>query len=84
MHKLAQSASILKRHNPGYFGKQSIVAPDSNIQSRFDLGSPLSDYDGSTADKLSGKTLHSKSLGLTISSVPGASDSLFMCHTNPS
>jgi hypothetical protein len=83
VYEFAQSASILKHDNSGYFGKQRIIASDSDIESRFDLCSPLSNNDGSAIDELSGKTFYSKSLGLAISSVPGASDSLFVCHTNP-
>jgi hypothetical protein len=62
VHELAQPASILERYNPGYFGKQRIVAPDSHIKPRFDFGSTLPDDYGSAVDKLSGKTLHAKSL----------------------
>jgi hypothetical protein len=83
VHEFAQTASILKRHHSGHFGEQRIIAADSHIESRLELGSPLPDYDSSAINELSGKTLYSQSLRLAVSSIPGASHSLFVCHTDP-
>ena len=80
MHEFSKAAAILKFYDSRDLGKQRIVATDAYIQSGFKLGSPLSHNDCSTVHKLPGKTFHSKSLGLAVSSVSGASHSLFMCH----
>jgi hypothetical protein len=82
VNKFSQTPSVLKCHNSRYFGKQRIVAAYPHVMSGFKLGTPLPDDDGTPADELSGKTLHAKPLGLAVSSIPGASHSLFVCHTN--
>jgi len=82
MHEFSEAASILKFHDSRDLGKQRIVATDAHIQPGFKLGSALPHKDCSTVYELSGKTLHSKSLGLAVSSVSGASHSLFVCHND--
>ncbi len=81
MHEFSQATSILKIDNSRYLGKQCIVTANTHIFARLKLGSPLSHNNGSAMNQLPGKTLHSKPLSIAISSVPGTSDTLFMCHT---
>ena len=80
--KFAQTATVLKLHGSRYLGKQRIVTADPYVQPRLELGTPLPDDNGPATDKLSGKTLYAEPLGLAVSSVPGASHSLFVCHTD--
>jgi hypothetical protein len=82
MNKLAKPAPILELYNPGDLGEQSIVLTDSDVQAGFELGSPLPHDDRPAIHQLPGETLDTKPLGLAVSSVSGASDSLFMCHTD--
>jgi hypothetical protein len=82
VNEFAQPASILKDNNARYFGKEGIIASDTDIQPRFKLGSALPHKDSSAVNQLSGKTFYTKPFGLAVSSVPGASNSLFVCHTN--
>ena len=82
MHEFAQAASVLKFYNSRYFGKERIVAADAHVQTRLELGSPLPDDNCPPIDQLACKTLYPKSLGLAISAIPGASHSLFVCHTD--
>lgn len=82
MHEFAQAAPILKSHYSGDLGKERIVAADTYVEPRLELGAPLPDDDGSAADELPAETLHSKSLGLTIPSIPGAPNTLFVRHTD--
>lgn len=83
MHKFAQAAPILEFDNARDLGKQRIISANSHIQARFKLGAPLSDDNGAAIYRLSGKSLDPESLGLAVSSVSGASNSFFVCHTNP-
>jgi hypothetical protein len=83
VHIFAQAAAILKFHDAGNFGKQSIITADAHIQTRFDLGSPLPHEDSAAVDQLSGKPFYAKPLRLAVSAIPGASHSLFVCHTLP-
>jgi hypothetical protein len=80
MNKSALTALILKLDNSRLHGEQRIVAANSHILARLNLSSSLAHNNGAATHKLPAKTLHSESFGLAISSVPGASDSLFMCH----
>ena len=82
MHEFAEAASILKFHDSRDLGKQRIVTTDAYIKPGFKPGSALPHKDCSTVYELSGKTLYSKSLGLAVSPVSGASHSLFVCHNN--
>jgi hypothetical protein len=82
VYEFAQAASILKFHNPRYLGEQRIVASNPHIQTRFELGPPLTDDNGAAIHKLAGKTLYSKPFRLAIPSIPGTSNSLFMCHAD--
>lgn len=81
MYEFSQPTSILEFHNSRYFSKQRIVTPDSHIFARFISGSTLPYEYRSTIHVLTRKTFYSKSLGLAISSIPGASHSFFVCHT---
>jgi hypothetical protein len=82
VHEFAQTSSILKCHYSGYLCEQRVVTADAHIHSRFEFGPSLADDDGAAIDKFSGETLYAKPLGLAISSVSGASYSLFVCHSN--
>jgi hypothetical protein len=81
VYESAPATFILKLNHTRLHGKQRIVAAKPNIQSGFNLGSPLPNEDRSAAYELSRKTLYPKPFGLAVSSIPGASNSLFMCHT---
>lgn len=80
MNKSTLTAFILKFDNSRLHGKQRIVAANPHILPRFNLCSPLAHDNGAATHQLPGEALHSESFGLAISSVSGASDSLFMCH----
>ena len=82
MHEFAQATSILKFYDSRRLGKQRIVTADSNIDSRLISCPALPDNDRTAGYKLSGKSLYSKPLGLAVSAVSGASNSLFVCHVS--
>jgi hypothetical protein len=82
VHEFAHTTSILKCHYSGYLCEQRVVTADSHIHSGLELGSSLADDDSAAIDELSGETLYAQPFGLAISSVPGASYSFFMCHSN--
>ncbi len=82
MHEFAQATSILKLHGARDLGKERIILADSHIQAGFELGAPLPNDDCSAVYQLAGEALDAQPLGLAISSVTGAPDSFFVCHTN--
>jgi hypothetical protein len=82
VNKFSQTTSILKRHDTGYFGEKRVVAADSYVLSRLDLGASLANNDRAAQYLLAAEGLHAQSLGLAVPPVSGASNSLFVCHTN--
>jgi hypothetical protein len=84
MHKFAMTSSVLELNDARNFGKEGIVASDPYIKSRFVSCPPLPHDNRTPGYELAGETLHPQSLGLAVSTVPGASYSLFVCHTETS
>lgn len=60
--------------------EKGVVTAYADVVSRFVRSSPLPDKDGPRSDLFSTKPFDAQSLGVAVSSVPGASLSFFMCH----
>ena len=82
MDEFAKAGSILEFHDSRYFGKQRVILANPHVQARFELSPALPNNDSAAIYQLSGKAFDSKSLGLAVSSIPGASDSFFVRHTD--
>jgi hypothetical protein len=82
VHKLAEATSVLKFYGSGNLGKKRVILAYTDIKARLELGATLPHDDGPAIHQFSGKALDSKSLRLAVSSVSGAPDSFFVCHTD--
>ena len=63
-----------------YEGEQGVVLTLTNIGTRVDLSSALSDKDVAGQDKLPIGSLGTKTLRLTVAAVLGRTHTFFMCH----
>ena len=73
-------AHALELHFAVYESEQSVVLTLTNIGTRVDLSSALSDKDVAGEDKLSVGSLGTKTLRLAVATVLGRTHTFFMCH----
>ena len=77
---LAVLAHALELHSAVHEGEQSVVLTLTNVGTRVDLGSALSDKDVAGQDKLPIGSLGTKTLRLAVAAVLGRTHTFFMCH----
>src|SRR5690606_27899002 len=70
-----------KRHCAVNFSVKSIVAALADVQPGVKTGSPLADQYTAGFYHLAAVTLHSETLGITVTPVAGAAYSFFMSHS---
>ena len=63
-----------------YSCKESVISAHAHIDSRVNLGSPLSDQNITCPYHLAAEPLYSQTLPCTVSSIPRASACLLVCH----
>src|SRR5579863_5452970 len=60
--------------------EQRVIASDTDVLARENLGATLTDQDGAREHNLAGVTLHAEALGLAVASVAGAPAAFLMRH----
>lgn len=73
-------AVFLESYNARYLRKESVVPPDTDVDSRLKPRSALANDDAAGRDQLSPEPLHTETLGIAVATVAGASDALLVCH----
>lgn len=71
MDLLAVTSPPGKMHNTRFLGEQGEVPSHSDVVSRIELRSPLSDQDVAGQDKLAVVPFHTQALRLAVSTIPG-------------
>lgn len=74
------ATEIFKGHDAIYLGKQGVISASTNVGSRMNLGTNLSNQDTPGRDTLSTKPFYSPSLPCTIATISGTAARLFMRH----
>ena len=68
----------MEEHRSLSFGKQSVVLPTTDVQSRMELRPMLTDQDLTSLDELASEALHSQTLGIGVTTVAGTT-AAFLC-----
>ena len=70
----------LELDNSVHQSVQGIVLADTDVITGMDLSAPLTDQNVSGQDELTVRPLGAEALALTIASVPGGTNTFFMCE----